>query len=92
MTPTGHSRPLLDGVAAVLVEIADDVENIGTTLCQDPAMLTQHFEQMQSVDVVAQTARQLAAVLKAECETVGLAGIQLDKLRQRLLQFEAAQG
>lgn len=89
MTQLSHTKALLNGVANVLLEMALDVENIGANLCRDPAVLAEHFDQMQSVDVLAQTMRQIADVLQAPCALKGVSAVQLEGLRERLRECEA---
>ncbi|TIX49074.1 hypothetical protein [Alteraurantiacibacter aquimixticola] len=84
MTASSHSRPLLSGVAEVLAELAGDIEQMGETLCADPAVTSTHLDQLQGIDLVAQTARQLAHLLDSDSPADALADIRLEALRNRL--------
>lgn len=84
MTLTRPSQNLLSGIAEVLVELADDVEGLGQMLCGNPELLAKHFDQLQDVDLIAQTARQLGYLLAADTPVDTLADVPLDRLRLRL--------
>lgn len=92
MSKPGHSPDLLKAIAEVLGELAMEVETLGATLCADPQMVANHMDQLQGIDVAAQTASHLAAVLNSDHPEDALDDIRLEALRHRLMAFAQAEG
>ncbi|MFB0613063.1 hypothetical protein [Aurantiacibacter poecillastricola] len=71
-------------MAALLAELADDIEGLGSALCCDPEVLKNHMVNLQGIDLVAQKARQMSLVLEADCVSQGVSEVRLETLRSRL--------
>ncbi|MGB3806835.1 MAG: hypothetical protein WA936_06530 [Erythrobacter sp.] len=85
MSEPAHSRQLLDRIAGVLGDLALEIEGLGGELCGDPDIAIRHCEQLQSIDVVAQTARHLAGILGSSDPAETVSEINLETLRRALL-------
>ena len=85
MTQTSQaSMRLLGGVADILEELAGEVECLGETLCTDPDVIGRHFDKLQGIDLIAQTARQLGILVGSNNPTTALGDVRLEALRHRL--------
>jgi len=71
-------------IAAVLQELAQDVEALGAALCCDMDIAMRHMATLQAIDLIAQKQRSLAAVLEADCPETGIEAIAIDLLRDRM--------
>ncbi len=78
-------------MASILDELADDAEHLGASLCSDPQITANHMVKLQSIDLLAQTLRQLSEVLAADTPISAADNIRLDDLRSRLLAMTHAQ-
>lgn len=74
----------LAAVAEVLGELGNEVEALGVSLCNDPAVASQHMAALQAFDLIAQKQHGLAALLRAECPASALAALGLEELKLRL--------
>ncbi|WP_174522589.1 hypothetical protein [Novosphingobium lentum] len=74
----------LAAIAEVLGELGNEVEQLGVSLCCDPAVAVNHMHALQAFDLIAQKQRGLAALLRAECPTTAKAALGLDELKVRL--------
>ncbi len=72
-------------IADELELLATDIEQIGVDLCADPHIAASHSASLQSVDLVSQTARGLALVLRADLDPEAIAGLGLEGLRAKLV-------
>lgn len=86
----GDIGPLGDPVAAHLATVADvlnelscEIEMLGALLCADPAIITRHVAQLQSIDLIAQKQRWLAAMLLADRPHSVVDMIGVEALRTR---------
>ena len=85
MTKTSQaSLRLLGGVAEILEELASEVECLGESLCADPDVIVRHMDQLQGIDLIAQTARQLGMLVGSDNPTAALDDVRLEALRHRL--------
>lgn len=84
-----HSPALLAGVAAQLAELAEESEKFGLVLCSDPTVAARYLVQLQQIDKLAQSLREMATVLTAPDPDMALAGIRLGELRIALEQAGA---
>ncbi|MEN7538312.1 hypothetical protein [Aurantiacibacter flavus] len=85
MTKTSEaSLRLLGGVAEILEELAGEVECLGENLCADPDVIGRHFDKLQGIDLIAQTARQLGMLVGSDNPTAALGDVRLEALRHRL--------
>lgn len=79
MTPElGHA------VAAVLHELAGEVEELGNDLCEDAAVAERHLASLQQIDRFAQHLTQLALVIGAPDPASAVGAVSLGELRDRL--------
>ncbi len=79
-----HSAALLDAISARLGRFAEDAETFGIVLCSDPAVAGQHLVQLQQIDRLAQSLREMADVLAARDPAAAVAAIRLGDLRNAL--------
>lgn len=84
-TPPDTSRIAahLTTVADVLTELAAEIEELGTTLCLDPAIIAHHVGTLQSIDLIAQKQRWLATLLHADCPLSAVDTIGVEALKAR---------
>ncbi len=84
-----HSRALLLGIAAQLAGLAEESEQFGLVLCSDAAVAGRYLVQLQQIDKLAQSLREMATVLAAPDPVTAVAGIRLGELRIALEQAGA---
>lgn len=84
-----HSVALLTGIAAQLAELAIDAEDFGLVLCSDGEVATRYLVQLQQIDRLAQSLREMARVLDARNPAAAVAAICLGELRDALEQADA---
>lgn len=91
LTPAGapHSPALLCGIAAHLATFAEDAEAFGIVLCSDYDVATRYLVQLQQIDRLAQSLREMANVLAAEDPDAAVAAIRLGGLRNALEEADA---
>ncbi|HWU03014.1 MAG TPA: hypothetical protein VN222_09780 [Novosphingobium sp.] len=78
-----HIAAHLTTVADILNELAHEIEDLGTALCIDPAILANHVSTLQSVDLIAQKQRWLATLLRADCPMSAVSTIGVEALKAR---------
>jgi len=83
MTEDAHIAAHLTTVADVLHELASEIEELGTSLCMDPAIIARHMGTLQSIDLIAQKQRWLATLLKADCPLSAVNTIGVEALKAR---------
>lgn len=76
-----HWPALLAGIAAQLTELAEESEQFGLVLCSDAAVAGRYLVQLQQIDKLAQSLREMATVLSAPEPELAVAGIRLGELR-----------
>jgi hypothetical protein len=74
----------LAAVADILAELGNEVEQLGVSLCMDPAVAGHHVKALQAFDLIAQKQRGLASLLRADCPVTALAELGLEELKERL--------
>ncbi len=84
-----HSPALLAGIAAQLATLAEHSENFGIVLCSDAAVAGRYLVQLQQIDRLAQSLREMATVLAASDPDTAVAAIRLGDLRSSLEQTGA---
>lgn len=84
-----HSPALLAEIATRLGSFAEDAEAFGIVLCSDYDVATRYLVQLQQVDRLAQSLREMANVLSAEDPDIAVAAIRLGELRDVLEQADA---
>lgn len=81
--PQSHIAAHLTTVADVLHELSAEIEALGTVLCEDMAVLTQHTRTLQAIDLIAQKQRWLATLLRADCPLSAVNTIGVEDLKAR---------
>lgn len=91
MPTTGapHSPALLAGIAEQLAGLAEESEQFGLVLCSDAAVAGRYLVQLQRIDKLAQSLREMATVLYAPDPDMAITGIRLGELRIALEQAGA---
>jgi len=84
VTTAPHSRALLAGIAARLALLSEEAERFGLVLCSDPEVAGRYLVQLQQIDRLAQSLRELAEVLAASDPVAAVANIRLGELRAAL--------
>lgn len=84
-----HSTALLGGIADRLADFAEDAEAFGIVLCSDGDVAARYLLQLQQIDRLAQSLREMANVLSASDPDAAVAAIRLGELRHTLEQAEA---
>lgn len=79
-----HSPALLDSIASRLADLAVEAEDFGLVLCSDAAVAGRYLVQLQQIDRLSQSLRELARVLSARDPADAVAGICLGHLRADL--------
>jgi hypothetical protein len=85
-TGAPHSSALLTGIATQLNDMAEDAEDFGVALCSDVDVSGRFLVQLQQIDRLAQSLREVARVLAARDPDAAVAGICLGELRGALEQ------
>ncbi len=81
------SGPHIRAIADVLLDLSLDIETLGTILCGNADVVQRHVQELQTIDLIAQKQRSLAAILQAECPDTAMSSIGLDGLRSRLYEL-----
>jgi ABC-type transporter Mla subunit MlaD len=81
---TAPSPALLAGIAAQLAQLAEGSEQFGLVLCSDSDVAQRYLVQLQQIDRLAQSLREVAAVLTAPDPQAAVAAIRLGDLRAAL--------
>jgi ABC-type transporter Mla subunit MlaD len=84
-----HSAALLGGIATRLDSFAEDAEQFGLVLCSDGDVAGRYLVQLQQIDRLAQSLREMARVLAARDPDAAVAAICLGELRGALERCEA---
>lgn len=84
-----HSAALLGGIAQRLATFAEDAEAFGIVLCSDADVAARYLVQLQQIDRLAQSLREMANVLGASDPEAAVAAIRLGELRHALEQAGA---
>lgn len=70
----------LTRVADVLDGLAHEVEALGNELCGHPEMVARFIGELQRFDRIAQFQRELAELLRADCQRTALSQVRMDEL------------
>jgi len=81
-----HSTALLTGIAARLAALAEEAEQFGLVLCSDAEVAGRYLVQLQQIDRLSQSLREVATVLTASDPATAVSGIRLGELRNALEQ------
>lgn len=79
-----HPPALLEAVATKLSNLALEAEDFGIVLCSDGAVAGRYLVQLQQIDRLSQSLRELALVLSANDPEAAVAAICLGNLRAEL--------
>lgn len=79
-----HAPALLGGIAAQLSDLALEAEDFGLVLCSDAAVAGRYLVQLQQIDRLSQSLRELARVLSSGDPEAAVAAICLGSLRAEL--------
>jgi hypothetical protein len=85
-----HSPALLAAIAGHLATFAEDAEAFGIVLCSDYDVATRYLVQLQQIDRLAQSLREMANVLSAADPEAAVGAIRLGDLRAALKEADAA--
>lgn len=77
-------------IAERLGALAHDVEGMGLALCSDPDVAARHMGQLQAIDRIGQSLREIARVLASSDPEAAVNDICLGDLRAALEQAHAA--
>ncbi len=88
--PLASSSALPLAIAATLGDLAREAEDFGIVLCGDGEVATRYLVQLQQIDRLSQSLREMAEVLSASDPRAAVAGIRLGELRARLEHALAA--
>ncbi len=91
MTAMLPLQPAATGIADELDALAAQIEDIGAGLCADPEVVRSHAVSLQNIDLVAQTAKGLAHLLRADCKIEAISSLGLEALQERLSVFTPGQ-
>ena len=85
--------PLLPAIVDEMADLADRICRLACILANDPAVLTAHFDELQSIDLMVQTQRALIDLLRQPGSAAArIAGIPVEALATRIEErFEAHQ-
>ena len=78
------SPVLLARIAGQLAQLAEGCEEFGLVLCSDSEVAQRYLVQLQQIDRLAQSLREVAAVLTAPDPGAAVAAIRLGDLRLAL--------
>jgi hypothetical protein len=81
-----HSPALLAAMAAQLRALAADAEALGAVLCSDFEVVGRYLVQLQQIDRLAQSLREMAGLLNSADPEAAIAEIRLGALREALCE------
>lgn len=90
MTTAPHSPALLTGIGDRLTMLSEEAEQFGLLLCSDAEVAGRYLVQLQQIDRLAQSLREVAIVLQSSDPSSAVANIRLGELRLALEQSGAA--
>jgi hypothetical protein len=79
-----HSSALLEAIASQLSGLALEAEDFGLVLCSDATVAGRHLVQLQQIDRLSQSLREMARVLSANDPDAAVGAICLGELRAEL--------
>lgn len=87
--PLPAPRDLWLAISGTLGDLAREAEDFGMALCGDPEVATRYLVQLQQIDRIAQSLREVARVLAADDPRAAVNGICLGDLRSALERADA---
>lgn len=88
--PSPPPPRLQQAIAAILAQLSVEAEEFGVVLCMDPEFAGRYLEQLQHIDRIAQTLRELAEILSASDPQAAVNAVRLGALRAVLERALAA--
>jgi len=84
-----HSPVLLAAIAAHLSALAEEAEEFGLVLCSDAEVAGRYLVQLQQIDRLAQSLREVGMVLSSGDPDAAVSAIRLGELRHALENVSA---
>lgn len=81
------AAPHLAAAAAILTELAAEVEALGARLCADPGIVAQHITELQAIDLIAQKQLHLAELLLADCPHKAVKEMRIEEVKRRIGKY-----
>ena len=78
------SPALLNAIAEQMALLAEQSERFGMVLCSDPDVAGRYLVELQQIDRLAQSLREMALVLTSTNAAAAVGAIRLGDLRQSL--------
>jgi hypothetical protein len=82
--PSPPSPRLQQAIAETLAQLAGEAEEFGVVLCMDTDFAGRYLEQLQHIDRIAQSLRELADILAASDPLAAVSAVRLGALRNDL--------
>jgi hypothetical protein len=83
-----HPNPppprLQQAIAEILAQLAAEAEEFGVVLCMDPDFAGRYLQQLQHIDRIAQSLRELTEILSASDPHAAVNAVRLGALRNVL--------
>lgn len=76
--------PQFAALAAILLDLSNEIEAVGSRFCTDPEFVANHLHDLQIFDRVCQVQKEVADLLVAECPACAMQNLRLDFMRLRL--------
>jgi hypothetical protein len=84
--PGPPSPRLQQAIAGILAQLALEAEEFGVVLCMDPDFAGRYLQQLQHIDRIAQSLRELAEILSASDPQAAVNAVRLGALRSELVR------
>ena len=88
--PSPPPPRLQEAMAGILAQLAIEAEEFGVVLCMDPDFAGRYLQQLQNIDRIAQSLRELAGILSASDPQAAIKAVRLGALRAVLEKALAA--
>lgn len=88
--PSPPPPRLQQAIAEILAQLAAEAEEFGVVLCMDPDFAGRYLQQLQHIDRIAQSLRELAEILSASDPKAAVDVVRLGALRALLEKALAA--
>lgn len=82
--PSPPAPRLQQAISGLLAQLAAEAEEFGVVLCMDPDFAGRYLEQLQHIDRIAQSLRELADILSASDPQAAVEVVRLGALRNVL--------
>lgn len=89
-SPIPIGRGLLQALAQTLGDLAIETEGFGVVLCSDADIAARHLDQLQKIDRIAQSLREVQRILETTNPEAAVDDVRLGELRSYLEQARAA--